>query len=355
MNTTKYIGIDVHQATSVFAIRDNQGKLIGEAVLETKPAAIIDFLKGQRGTVCATFEEGTYANWLYDVIHPHVAKLVVCDPRKNKLGENKTDKIDARKLAELLRLNALTAVYHGQDSTRSLKDLARSYVNLQQDSTRVMNRVKAIYRGRGIPCRGTSIYEPKNRKEWLEKLLKDKGAQLRAKRLFEQLEFLEPLCVEAQKDLVREGRKHQSYKILRRIPGLGPIRVSLILAFVMTPHRFRNKRQFWTYAGFSVVRRGSAEYEITQGELKRSKRKPLPKGLNNNYNRVLKNVFKGAALSAAYRGQFKQLFDNRVADGKAPNLVLLTLARKIASITLALWKKGERFDIKRHRLSEQTT
>jgi transposase len=354
MNTTKYIGIDVHQATSVFAIRDHQGKLIGEAVLETKPAAIIDFLKGQRGTVWVTFEEGTCANWLYDIIHPHVAKLLVCDPRKNKLDGNKTDRIDAGRLAELLRLNALTAVYHGQDSTRPLKELARSYVSLQQDSTRVMNRVKAIYRGRGIPCRGTSIYEHKNRKEWLEKL-NDKGAQIRAKRLLEQLESLEPLCVNAQKDLVREGRKHQSYKILRRIPGLGPIRVSLILAFVMTPHRFRNKRQFWTYAGFSVVRRGSAEYEITQGELKRSKRKPLPKGLNHNYNHVLKNVFKGAALSAAYRGPFKQLFDKRVANGKAPNLVLLTLARKIASITLALWKKGERFDIKRHRLSEQTT
>ena len=202
MNTTKYIGIDVHQATSVFAIRDHQGKLIGEAVLETKPAAIIDFLEGQRGTVWATFEEGTYANWLYDVIHPHVAKLLVCDPRKNKLGENKTDKIDARRLAELLRLNALTAVYHGQDSTRPLKELARSYVSLQQDSTRIMNRVKAIFRGRGIPCRGISIYQPKNRKEWLEKL-KDNGARHRAERLLKQLESQGSLCLDAQRDLVQ--------------------------------------------------------------------------------------------------------------------------------------------------------
>ena len=125
MNTIKYIGIDVHQATSVFAIRDHQGKLVGEAVLETRPAAIIDFLKGQRGTVWVTFEEGTYANWLYDVIHPHVAKLLVCDPRKNKLDGNKTDKIDARRLAELLRLNALQAVYHGQDSNPGVKGTCR--------------------------------------------------------------------------------------------------------------------------------------------------------------------------------------------------------------------------------------
>jgi transposase len=131
--------------------------------------------------------------------------------------------------------------------------------------------------------------------------------------------------------------------------------VALVLAFVMTPYRFRNKRQFWTYAGFSVVRRGSAEYEMNQGELSRTKKKPLPRGLNRNYNRVLKNVFKGAALTAAYRGPFKKAFNQRVADGTAPSIALLTLARKIASITLALWKKGEPFDIKRHRLSEQTT
>jgi transposase len=354
MKNIKYIGIDVHQATSVFAVMYQLGKLEGEAILETQPEPIIDFLKGQRGTLWVAFEEGTYANWLYNVIQPQVAKVVVCDPRKNKLDGSRTDKIDARKLAELLRLNALKAVYHEQHSTPTLKELARSYVSLQQDSTRVMNRVKAIFRGRGIPCRGTSIYQPKNRREWLDKL-EDNGARHRAERLLEQLESLAPLCLEAERDLVRESREHQSYKILRGIPGLGSIRVALILAFVATPHRFRNKRQFWTYSGFSVVRRASAEYEIAQGELKRAKKKPLPRGLNHNYNHVLKNVFKGAALTAAYRGPFKPMFDQRVANGMARNLALLTLARRIASITLALWKKGERFEIERHRLSEQTT
>lgn len=354
MNNIKYIGIDVHQATSVFAVRNQQGKLIGEAVLESKPATIIDFLKGQRGTVWVTFEEGTYANWLYDVLQPEVAKVVVCDPRKNKIDGNKTDKIDARRLAELLRMNALQPVYHGQHSTRTLKEFARSYVSLQQDTTRVRNRLKAIFRSRGISCQGSSIYQPKNRKDWLEKL-DSEGARSRAERLLKELQSLEPLCLEAERELVRESHKHPSHKILRGIPGLGPIRVALVLAFVMTPHRFRNKRQFWTYTGFSVVRRGSSEYEITQGELKRTKRKPLPRGLNHNYNHVLKDVFKGAALTAVYRGPFKKLFDQRVMNGVAPNLALLTLARKIASITLALWKKGERFDIERHRLSEQTT
>ena len=352
MNNIKYIGIDVHQATSVFAVRDCRGSLLSESILRTEPTAIIDFLKGQRGSLRVTFEEGTYANWLYDVIQPYVSKVIVCDPRKNKIDGSKTDKIDARKLAELLRLNALSAVYHGKQSTQTLKEYARSYLSLQQDSTRIMNRLKAIYRGRGIGCRGPSVYRLKNRKEWLEKL-KDNGARRRAERLLKQLESFGKLRLEAQKDLVRESRKLKDYKILKGVPGLGQIRIALVLAFVITPHRFRNKRQFWAYIGFSVVRRGSSEYEIIEGELQRRKRKPLPRGLNNNYNHVLKDVFKGAALTASYRGPFKKLFDQRVADGAVENLALLTMARKIASITLAIWKKGERFDIGRHRLSEQ--
>lgn len=350
--TIKYIGIDVHQATSVFAIRDSRGNLIVESILKTEASAIVDFLRGQRGSVRVTFEEGTYANWLYDVIKPYVSQVIVCDPRKNKIDGSKTDKIDARKLSELLRLNALSAVYHGEQSKQTLKEYARNYLSLQKDSTRNKNRLKAIYRGRGIGCRGQSIYSMKNRKEWLDKL-KDKGAQCRAECLLKQLEFLGNLRLRAQRDLIRESRKLNDSKILKGIPGLGQIRIALILAFVMTPHRFRSKRKFWSYLGFSVIRRGSSEYEIRDGELQRKKRKPLPRGLNRNYHHVLKDVFKSAANTAVYRGPFKQLYDRRVAEGVAGNLALLTIARKIASITLAIWKKGERFDIERHQLSEQ--
>jgi len=162
MNNIKYIGIDVHQATSVFCVADSRGKFLSEAILETKPATIIDYLKGQRGTLWVTFEEGTYANWLHEVIDPHVAKLIVCDPRKNKLDGNKSDKIDARRLAELLRLNALKAVYHGKDNTKTLKELAHSYVSLQQDST----RIEVIVIGRNGYCSSwsfcrSSVLKPK--------------------------------------------------------------------------------------------------------------------------------------------------------------------------------------------------
>jgi hypothetical protein len=62
-----------------------------------------------------TFEEGTWPAWLYDLLNPQVDKPVVCNPRKNALLKdgNKSDRIDARKLAELLRGHQLKPVYHG--------------------------------------------------------------------------------------------------------------------------------------------------------------------------------------------------------------------------------------------------
>jgi hypothetical protein len=79
------IGLDVHQATISIAVMDSTGKVVMESILETKGATILEFFEGLRGTLSVTFEEGTWAAWLYDLLKPQVAKLVVCDPRKNAL------------------------------------------------------------------------------------------------------------------------------------------------------------------------------------------------------------------------------------------------------------------------------
>ena len=101
------------------------------------------------------FEEGTWAARLYDLLQPHVARVLACDPRKNALlkAGNKSDRIDACKLSELLYLNKLNSVYHGEQGIRTLKERARSYTTITRDLTRVMSRLKAIYRSWGIPCR----------------------------------------------------------------------------------------------------------------------------------------------------------------------------------------------------------
>jgi len=346
VNSEKYIGLDVHQATISVAVMDSTGKFVMESILETKAATILEFFAGLRGTLAVTFEEGTWAAWLYDLLKPHVAKLVVCNPRKNALLKdgNKSDRIDARKLAELLRGNQLKPVYHGETGVRMLRELARSYLTIVKDLTRVMNRLKALYRSWAIPCAGRDVYYTRHRAEWLGKI-REAGVRRRAEQLYQQLDMLQHLRQQARRELLAESRKHPITAQLRQIPFLGPVRSALAVALIQTPHRFRTKRQLWAYSGLALETRVSGEHCYVQGQLRRSKKQISIRGLNQDHNHHLKGLFKAAATMASVRpGPFQDFYQASLAKGTKPTMARLTLARKIAAITLTLWKGGESFD-----------
>src|SRR5256712_2732918 len=346
MSSEKYIGLDVHQATISVAVLDSRGKLVMESIVETKAATILDFFAGLRGTLSVTFEEGTWAAWLYDLLKPHVAKVVVCNPRKNALLKdgNKSDRIDARKLAELLRLDNLKPVYHGETGVRMLRELARSYLTIVKDLTRVMNRLKALYRSWAIPCAGRDVYYTRHRTEWLGKI-RETGVRRRAEQLYQQLDMLQHLRQQARRELLAERRKHPITANLRKIPSLGPIRSALAGALYQSPNPFRTKRQLWAYSGLALETRTSGEHRYVRGQLRRSKKQVSIRGLNKDHNHDLKGLFKAAATRASVQpGPFQDFYQRSLAKGIKPTMVRLTLARKIAAITLTLWKKGENFD-----------
>jgi transposase len=340
-----YVGLDVHKASICIAALNAEGKLVMESVIETSAATILDFLKGLRGQLEVTFEEGTHAAWLYDTLKRTKAKVIVCNPRKNRLlrDGNKSDKVDARKLAQLLRAGLLSAVYHGEHGTRDLKELVRSYEYLVEDSTRAMNRIKALYRSRAIACAGVDVYKLRQREVWLAKL-PGAGVRARAQRLFSELDHLTGLRREARQALVVECRRHPASKLLLKVPTLGIIRIAQLISSVVTPHRFRSKRQFWSYCGLAVVTKSSADHHVVGTQIHRKKRSVTTRGLTQSHNRTLKYVFKSAALTASRCGPFKAWYAELVGRGLRPELARVTIARRIATITLAVWKSDKAFD-----------
>jgi len=346
VNDAKYIGLDVHQATISAAVLNSAGRVVVESILETKAVTILQFVGGIRGKLQVTLEEGSCAAWLYDLLKPYVSKVVVCDPRKNALlkSGNKNDRMDARKLADLLRTGLLSPVYHGQGGLRSLRELARAYLTLTRDLTRVMNRVKAIYRSWAIPCAGTQVYARRYRSEWLAKIT-EAGVRRRAELYYDQLDALDILRQQVRRDLLSESRKHTAFPLLRQIPSIGPIRAALLMALMQTPHRFRTKRQLWAYSGLALQTYSSGEYRFVEGQLQRSRKFLAIRGLNANHNHDLKNIFKSAATrAAAVPGPLQEFYAALLARGMKPSMARLTLARKIAAITLLVWKKGVHFD-----------
>jgi transposase len=257
---------------------------------------------------------------------------------------SKSDKVDARKLSELLRAGLLRAVYHGDRELRTLRELARSYEVISNDLRRVMNRLKALYRSWGIPCTGTLVYSRRDREQWLMRIL-ETGVRRRAELFYQHLDELQVLRHTARGELLAESRKHQAVRILRQVPFIGPLRAAQLLALMQTPHRFRSKRQLWAYSGLAVETHDSAQYCYVDGQLQRSKKPQQIRGLNQNHNHAMKEIFKSAALSASRRaGPFQDFYEGQLAKGMKPELARITLARKIAAITLTLWKKGECFE-----------
>ena len=229
---------------------------------------------------------------------------------------------------------------------RTLKELGRSYLTLTQDVTRVMNRIKALYRSGAIPCSGASVYAPRHRAEWLGKIV-EAGVHRRAERLYQQLDLLQSVRQEARHDLLVESRKHSAVKLLQQIPSIGPIRAALLVALLQTPNRFRTKRQLWAYSGFGLETHDSGEYRWVRGKLQRNRERITVRGLNDNHNPDLKSLFKSAAISASTRpGPLHEFYVALLEKGMRPTMARLTLARKIATITLTLWKKGVNFDPK---------
>jgi transposase len=159
-----------------------------------------------------------------------------------------------------------------------------------------------------------------------------------------QYDALRVVRDQAQKELITESHRHEVTKRLESCPGVGEIRAAQIAAVVVTPERFRTRRQFWSYCGLGIVMRSTSDWvRGPQGNWVRAMTQQT-RGLNRQHNSLLKQVFKGAAKTVIQQHPNDPLhadYERMLAGGTKPNLAQVTLARKIASITFALWKKKE--------------
>jgi transposase len=339
----RYMGCDVHARSCTLSVRSATGKRLRREVVETSGEALVAYLQRITGNLHLCIEESEWSQWLAEILTPYVAELVVWQPEW-KPG-SKSDAIDADELSERIRTGDLGRVVfkdrRGQFT--ALRELVRAYAMITRDVVRTKNRLKSFYRGRGVRCGGEAVYHPEKRAELVAEL---PPATRRAVALLgRELEGLEGLKEEAEAAMVRESHRYPISRILETAPGLGTVRVAQLLPIVVTPHRFRTKRQFWSYCGFGIVTRSSSDWVLYDGRWLKA---PVvqTRGLSAEYNRKLKTIFKGAAttmIAHARPNPLREDYDRLLANGTKPNLAKLTIARKIAAIVLAMWKREERY------------
>lgn len=340
----KYVGFDVHKAMTVAAVLSADGSVFIRAELPTTEQALIGFIQSLSGTVHLAFEEGTQAQWLHDLMEPLVSSVTVCRGLPRAPRRNKSDRADALEIARQLRLGDLKPVFHRYSANlRHLRHLVRAYETAVSDSVRTMLRLKALFRGIGRPIDTRSLYNPKHRDRWCAEL-SGPGERTRAGFLYDVLETMREVRVRSKAQLLSRSRRHPAHKLLTSHPLVGPIRAAELTALIGSPFRFRTNRQLWSYAGFSIRTWGSGEFDVRSGKVIRA-RAPMTRGLSQDFNRHLKRVFKSIATDLCSRkGPYGDWYRKRLAGGMRPDMAKLALARKIASVILITWKKGEPFD-----------
>lgn len=316
MNNIKYIGLDAHSSTCSLCVVDPQGTEIDSKTIVTNGRLLIDYLQSLGGKQIIAFEECDLSCWLFDILHKHVHKVVVCNPVENRQYKRaKTDKLDARGIANLLRGGFLKTVFHDASDREKFRFLVSNYQDTIQETVRVKNRLKGIKRR-------VRLFQQKDKPD---------HAQFIQEQYNLQLKFLNTSCDDYQQKIQSSVKNFKESRYLMSIPGIAFIQSAKIISQVVDPNRFSNKYKFFAYCGLVKHPRISANRKYGSTRIWG--------------NRTLKCVFKMAAHSAlnghnSLKVLYESLRQRGLCDADARNAI----ARKIAALSLTLWKNKQYFN-----------
>jgi transposase len=280
-----------------------------------------EYLGSFKGRTIMTLEESGTAHWLYLELLDCVEKIIVCDPFHNRLlcHGPKTDKIDAGKLCELLRAGLLKEVYHSDNELYELRTLVSAYQDVVTAGVRALNQKKALALGHRD---------------------KGKSASFIREMLQENIDLYRHSKQQYERRLADAARRNTLVRHQREIDGIGTIGAVRVVATVVDARRFPYTGKYFSYCGL-------VKHEKLSGGRSYGRRKP-------RYNRVLKSVYKTAAL-AAIRGAnpIREYYDHLLAQGVAEHNARHAVARYIARISYGMLKSGTRYEPYRWKVEVQ--
>jgi len=334
-----WIGIDIHKRTCEFCVLNNKGVVVMRKHVRTEEKSLIAALSSIQGERYVVIEESTIAQWIYCTLKPYANKLVISNPKKNRLihgDEEKDDGLDCFKLADLYRMNKIYEVYHSDvEELIALRKLVNHYYKVNADCTRTMNRIKAEYSFYGIFAYGAKVYHSQ-REEYLDQV--PSGSRFILENYFSELDTFRLLKAKVIKELKDMMKGNTTMKWLQSVPGFGFIRSVTYFSAILTPDRFPDKSKLHRYSGLAVISKGSG------GVVYCTK-------ASREGNRFLKHVLIDAAITCISRSkgnEFRKEYDGLLKRGLTPKTARRTVARSINAKLFGLWKKGEAYNVKKH-------
>jgi transposase len=333
MKRTHFVGLDTHCSFTELAVVTQSGRLVKRQRCATTIATLAQALQAISRPRLVALEEGPLADWLWRGLAAHVDAFVVCDPRRNQLIANDSDKddpLDAEKLAQLYRGGYLKPVHHPEALDRAVfKHLVLLYHDRVRQRVAEANRVMAYLRRYGVFVRERAFRKPTDRQGLLERLPTNRLAAANLRLLWQGYDAIAAQVQQLRQRLVQTARAEEPIRRFVELPGLKWVRAATLFVFLDTPWRFRSKSALWKYLGIGLERR-------------RSGTGPVQVRLVRQANRLLKGVIVGAAKRAISAGgnPFAAQYRRWLGDGLAAATARRNVARSLAATVWGMWKNG---------------
>ena len=336
MNVIHYIGLDVHKKTISYCVKTAAGQIVEEGRLEATRAALRSWAERRQVPWHGAMEATLFSAWIYDTLKPYAEKLVMAHPARMKAitaGKKKSDSIDARTIADLLRCDLLPVCYVISPEMRDLRRLMRYRNLVVHQSVRMQNKMAGLLMESGTPFIKEKLHTKKYFSELmgsLEEVPESVKDLLRMSR--SSMEMFESAQKQIQKRLLAEPVLQQRVERLKSIRGVGVITALTWALEVADPQRFSSIADAASYCGLTAAFRSSAG---------KQQRGPISKQRNAWLQTVL---IEAAKLAPRWNPQLAALHAEQLKHGHA-NRATLQVARKLVAYLLAVDKSCQPFQI----------
>src|SRR5438128_2322280 len=341
--TPLYAALDLHSTTSVLGSMDHDGNALGRTrfttTAETLKQAVVLLVKKHR-RVHLTLEAGALTRWAVGIVRPLVERLVICDPRHNRLintNPNKRDEVDVAGMCLLLRVGKLKEVWMGQDRTREIyRALVYELLNWRDAQRELKALIKARYRGWGVlRLNGLKVFSKTFRPEYIEQLPGEEERRMML-RLYRQHDHAIEQWKETFDEVERVGGEFWEVREFERIPGVGPIAAHVFSAIIERPERFPTKFKLFKYSRLSITDRSSDGKPLGYQRLDRSCHRELKKHSYHAWRTACKSTTGPNAIKSFYHASKERTHDVRHAR--------LNTQRKILEAMWQIWLRHRPFD-----------
>lgn len=332
MQERVYVGLDLGSSLCHQVVINSDGKLILSKPFKTTKENLVKAFSNLGEKVEVHIESGELSNWVRSLINPLVWRVVVSHPRTLSWiarDSVKSDKVDARKLAELLRINRVHELYYSDDEKRKcFKRLVVHYEELTRLQVKAKCKLKARLRLLGVIRKDSRVFTEEGRKEILSAIECESTKEM-IEQLYSVLDHLIEVQTQAKSLMFELGKEFLEVKLLQTAPGVGEILACRFVGHIQQIERFSNKRKLFKYCRLGVTKRESNGKRLSHPRLDSSG--------NGSLKDVSRKVFEAAIRSSKRSNSFKRFYERCFEGTKNEVHARLSTMRKIISTFRAIW------------------